>query len=154
MEGMFSGCSELTSIPQLDTLGVTELSDFLNGCTSLTTIPQLDTSFARKMDGMFKNCSSLTTIPRLNTMNVESMSDAFIGCYNLQHLGGFRSLRASIGLFWSPLLTHESLMNVINNLDDVNDIDGYRYLVLSETNLAKLTDDEIAIATGKGWILD
>lgn len=56
-------------------------------------------------------------------------------------------------------LTHDSLMSVINNLYDLNltyDVanGGTLYtqqLVLGSTNLAKLTADEIAIATNKGW---
>lgn len=59
----------------------------------------------------------------------------------------------------STKLTHESLIDVINNLYDLNltynVANGgtlYRQsLVLGSTNLAKLTEDEIAIATNKGW---
>ena len=54
---------------------------------------------------------------------------------------------------------NESLMNVINNLYDLNltyDVANggtlYRQILrLGSTNLAKLTSDEIAIATNKGW---
>ena len=56
-------------------------------------------------------------------------------------------------------LTHESLMNVINNLYDLNltyDVanGGTLYtqsLQLGADNIAKLTAEEIAIATNKGW---
>jgi hypothetical protein len=56
-------------------------------------------------------------------------------------------------------LTHESLMDVINNLYDLNltyDVanGGTLYtqqLVIGSTNMAKLSADEIAIATNKGW---
>ena len=49
-------------------------------------------------------------------------------------------------------LTHESLMNVINNLYDIKTKGcNAQPLVLGSTNLAKLTAEEIAIATNKGW---
>ena len=56
-------------------------------------------------------------------------------------------------------LTHDSLMNVINGLYDLNltyNVAGggilyTQKLILGSTNLAKLTEDEIAIATAKGW---
>ena len=59
----------------------------------------------------------------------------------------------------SSQLTRDSLMSVINNLYDLNltyDVanGGTLYsqqLVLGSTNLAKLTAEEIAIATNKGW---
>jgi hypothetical protein len=56
-------------------------------------------------------------------------------------------------------LTHDSLINVINGLYDLNltyDVanGGTLYtqtLNLGSTNKAKLTAEEIAIATAKGW---
>ena len=67
----------------------------------------------------------------------------------------------------STNLTYESLINIVNNLYDLNitygvyDADGNpgsgtlvrQALVLGSTNLAKLTDEEKAIATNKGWNL-
>ena len=67
----------------------------------------------------------------------------------------------------STNLTYESLINIVNNLYDLNitygvyDADGNpgsgtlvrQALVLGSTNLAKLTDEETAIATNKGWNL-
>ena len=64
-------------------------------------------------------------------------------------------------------LTHDSLVAIINNLYDLNiaygvyDADGnpgegtlyQQKLVLGEANLAKLTEEEIAVATNKGWIV-
>lgn len=49
-------------------------------------------------------------------------------------------------------LTHDSLMNVINNLYDIKSkgVKNQR-LQLGNTNKAKLTAEEIAIATNKGW---
>jgi hypothetical protein len=47
------------------------------------------------------------------------------------------------------LLTHDSLMSIINSLGYVSN----KSLTLGETNLAKLTDAEKAIATQKGWTL-
>lgn len=49
-------------------------------------------------------------------------------------------------------LTHDSLMNVINNLYDIKS-KGVKTqtLQLGNRNKAKLTAEEIAIATNKGW---
>ena len=48
-------------------------------------------------------------------------------------------------------LTHDSLMNVINEAGDVTS--NPQTLTLGTTNLNKLTDEEKAIATNKGWTL-
>lgn len=47
-----------------------------------------------------------------------------------------------------PLLSHDSLMRVINNLMEVS---STKNLKIGTTNIAKLTPEEIAIATNKGW---
>ena len=77
MNQMFLRCTSLTTIPQLDTSQATNMDNMFNGCTSLTTIPQLDTSQATSMIGMFSNCTSLTTIPQLDTAQVTNMMTMF-----------------------------------------------------------------------------
>lgn len=108
----------------------------------------------------FFGCSNLKTVPLMKLTKITNGQEqpggpnygTFWGCENLENLGGFPGLDFDIFLDASPLLTHESLMNVINNLA-VNPGPYMKRLVLGETNLAKLTDEEIAIATDKGWTL-
>ena len=80
MSYMFRGCSALTTIPQLDTSKVTNMSSMFSGCSKLTTIPQLDTSNVTSMTSMFYGCSALTSIPHLDTSSVTSMAIMFYGC--------------------------------------------------------------------------
>lgn len=51
---MFSGCSLLTTIPELNTSNVTSMNSMFYGCSGLITIPQLDTSKVTDMYYMFK----------------------------------------------------------------------------------------------------
>ena len=83
MEGMFNGCTNLTTIPLLDTSNVTSMNYMFTDCTNLTTIPLLDTSSATDTSYMFNGCTSLTTIPLLNTSKVTNMRGMFNGCTNL-----------------------------------------------------------------------
>ena len=78
------------------------------------------------MSWMFTDCSSLKTIPMLDTSNVTDVNNIIGGCPSLTNLGGFKNLGKSFpttGVYtlylYSPL-THESLMDVINNLYDLN----------------------------------
>jgi hypothetical protein len=67
----------------------------------------------------------------------------------------------TLDLSYSTLLSVESLRSIINNLYDLNQNATYvaagtiyrQSLKLGATNLAKLTDEEKAIATNKGWEL-
>ena len=147
---MFANCKNLTTIPLLDTSKGTKFSYMFSSCTNLTTIPLLNTSNGTNFDSMFYNCTNLTSVPLLNTSNGTDFTSMFYKCTNLTDLGGFKGLKAVLNLTFSKKLTHESLINVINNLAEV---DTNPTLLLGSENLAKLTDDEKAIAINKGWIL-
>ena len=70
----------------------------------------------------------------------------------LTDLGGFKNLSISVTAYFldnCPNLTVESLMNVINNLATVSG----QTLKFGSTNLNKLTAEQIAVATAKGWTL-
>ena len=152
MYDMFEGCSSLTSISLLDTSKVTDMNYMFKGCSSLTSIPALDTSNVTRMSYMFSGCSSLISIPLLDTSKVNDMSSILSGCRSLKYLGGFKNLSISISssfLDQCPNLTVESLMNVINNLATVS----RGILRFGSTNLNKLTAEQKAIATNKGWTL-
>ena len=164
MNNMFDNCSSLTTIPQLDTSNVTNMNYMCFSCSSLTTIPQLDTSNVTNMSAMFFNCTSLTTIPQLDTSKVTNIQNMFNFNSKLTDMGGLKNLgmaylttqsanyyQYTLDLSYSPL-THDSLMNVINNLYDIASKGcNTQRLVLGSTNLAKLTAEEIAIATNKGF---
>ena len=165
MSNMFSGCINLATIPQLDTSNVTNMDSMISSCISLTTIPQLSTSNVTNMGYIFYNCGSLTMIPQLDTSNVIDIKGMFYACFALTTLGGFQNLGMAydtsksanynsyaLHLSNSPKLTHDSLMNVINGLYDIKTKGcNPQQLILDSTNLAKLTAEEIAIATDKGW---
>ena len=86
-------------------------------------------------------------------------------CNSLKNLGGFENLGMAyetsqsanysdytLDLRDSKNLTHESLMNVINNLYDIKTKGcNAQRLILETTNINKLTSEEIAIATEKGF---
>lgn len=104
MNGMFAGCTALTSIPQLDTSNVESMCEMFAGCTALTTIPLLNTSNVTDMSSMFQNFvavgplslvdnykdfdtgASLTYIPQLDTSKVKYMYNMFNGCASLTHI--------------------------------------------------------------------
>ena len=157
MTYMFYGCTKLTTIPQLDTSNVTNISGIFNDCTDLTTIPQLDTSNVTNVSNLFYNCPALESIPELDFGNV-GRTGLFLGRSNLPNLttiGGFRNIKVGFDIQNAPNLTVQSLMNVINNLYDFigNGESITSQLRMGETNLAKLTDEQKAVATNKGWEL-
>lgn len=165
MNSMFKGCSSLKQIPLLNTKSCNNMQYMFSECSSITEIPELDTSNVITMWYMFFKCTSLTTVPMLDASKITSVYNMFNNCSSLVTLGGLKNLGMSyptnyidnaseltLNLSDSPLLTHDSLMNVINNLYDIKSKGVKRQtLQLGNTNKAKLTAEEIAIATNKGW---
>lgn len=149
MNDMFRNCDNLTSIPLLNTSNVTNMSYMFSGCDGLTTIPQLDTSNVRLMDNMFSGCTNLTTVPALNADKVTSMVDMFPFCTNLKSIL-MTNIGANLDISVSTRFEREDLLVILNNLKTVTEA---RTLKMGETNLAKLTDEDKAIATNKGWTL-
>ena len=160
MEYTFNYCYRLESIPQFDTSNVTTFRNCFYQCSSLVTIPELNTSKATKVDGMFGGCYSLRSVPLLDFGNVDDIYNLFgwNDIKTLTDLGGFKNLKISCtgNLNLLPNLTVQSLMNVINNLYDFRangDSTTTETLQLGTTNLNKLTDEQKAVATNKGWSL-
>lgn len=151
MGEMFDGCRKLSSIPPMDTSNVTNMSWLFYFCKKLTSIPPIDTSNVTNMYGMFQDCDELTSVPEMNTSNVTNMWYMFSWCGKIADLGGFVGLKCDLDLSSSSLITHNSLMNIINKAADVTASPAT--LTLGSTNLTKLTDEEKAIATSKGWTL-
>lgn len=165
MEGMFYNCTNLIIIPLLNTSKVTSMSSMFYNCISLIEIPQFDTSNVTYFFNIFSGCDKLTTIPLLNFKKANTISQMLLNAKNIINLGGFQELGYSyetyqpenygsygLRLSTSPNLTHESLINVINNLYDIKTKGcNTQTLQLGSKNIAKLTAEEIAIATEKGW---
>jgi surface protein len=114
MSNMFGDCASLVSIPQLDTSNVTSMMRMFYNCTSLVSIPQLDTSNVTDMGNMFGGCYALVSIPQLNTSNVTNMSSMFNNCHSLTNIN-LKNAKLAYQLKYSPLLSKESLLYLINN---------------------------------------
>ena len=165
MYGTFSGCAVIDNLPLLDTSKVTKMNDTFKRCYDLKKIPEINTQNVTSFNSTFYNCSSLYEIPALNASKVTDVNQTFLLCNKLKDFGGMLNLGEAyntrqpanissykLTLDDSPELTHDSLMNIINNLYDIKTKGcNPQGLILGGTNLAKLTSEEIAIATNKGW---
>lgn len=153
---MFSTCSALTSIPLIDTSNGTYFNYMFTNCTALTSIPQLDTSKGRDFSNMFDGCSAVKTIPQIDVSGnrdyYASITYILRGCRALENFGGLLNAAKSFNISTCTALTHQSLLNILNGLYDLTGSTSQK-LTLGSTNLAKLTDEEKAIATNKNWTL-
>lgn len=134
MNYMFGYCMRLASlnISNWDTSNVTDISYMFYYCQNLKSlnISNLDTSKVTRVVNMFYNCSSLETI-NCDGLQLPDLSLAYIG------------------LNRSPL-TVDSIVGLLNALPQSTK--NYSFQIGTD-NIAKLSDDQKAIATNKGWTL-
>jgi hypothetical protein len=152
MQAMFSNCANLIQVPLLDTSNVVHFDDMFYNCYNLVTVPLFDTTNLYSAGLMFGGCSKLVSVPLLDFTNAKELRNILLGCSELVELGGFSNLSVSLDLSSSRKLTTESILNVINQAADLSETGGAT-LTLGSTNVTKLTEDQIAIASSKGWTL-
>lgn len=177
MASLFSMCygNAKLDLSTWDVSNVTNMNAmfYQNNNLSELNITGWDTSKVTNTQNLFSTCPKLKDIIELNLSSSTNVYNVLYKCKVLENFGGFKDLgkgytqkssnyaNYKLDLSTCTSLTHDSLMNVINKLYDLNltyDVanGGTLYtqqLVLGVDNLAKLTEEEVAIATNKGWVV-
>lgn len=99
---------------------------------------------------MFLSCSNLVSVPSLDLSNVEDTVAMFRYCNSLENLEGFPGLHVSLSLEFSPNLTRQSVLNVIEKADDLSETTG-SFIHLHDTTKELLTEEDYELASSKGW---
>ena len=99
---------------------------------------------------VFLNCTRLHTIQTLNVYSGMTFSSWFSKCSALTNITFAGEIGNDINFSDCPLLSKDSILNIISVLIETT---TKKTLSLGATNLAKLTDEEKAVATEKGWTL-
>lgn len=164
---MFLGCDTITSL-DLSGWDVTHLTNLYEPFSEMAELVTLDLSgWKFSPTGFwygFANSPKLTTI-KIGTWDLSSCSggfnNTFGGCGSLTTIEGTitgigqactSNVTYSLG---NAPLTEESVMVFINGLYDLtaNGSSLTHTLSMSSTAYSNLTEDDIAIATNKGWIV-
>ena len=147
MSNMFYNCKNIKESPLLDTSNVKDMSAMFSGCSSLKSVPQLNTSKVTKMTNMFYNCTLLQTIPQLDVSKVTSMSSIFSNCFSIVSCL-LKGLATSLEMHHASELEKSSVLFIFENAQTVA---TSKTIKLHADVFAQLTEDEIAIATEKGF---
>lgn len=160
VKNMKFGNSTWITPPEIDTTGYTDMSGIFRACVNLKYISKLNTENVVDLCYAFRSCYALESLPLLDCSNVEILQYTFENCNNLVDIGGFFNLGKYRQLVLNRdfdscyNISAQSLKNIINNLYNRNDV-GYPDLTIKfeRTVFNRLSDEDIAIATNKGWIL-
>lgn len=154
--------------PYLDLSRVTNITGMFayehpsgdNRYSKLKTIPLYDVTSVTVLSNLFKGCVSLESIPALNFSSIPESSTAFVpggsygwifGCYRLREIH-IVDIHYKFDISESTQFTREALVEIIGNLRDMTGSTA-KTLTMGSTNMAKLTADDIAVATGKNWTI-
>ncbi len=148
---MFAYCRSLKKVPVHFSLPVCKnaRSMFCN-CSSLGRGPvTLDLPACTSAADMFLGCNSLIKGPdNLDLSNCTNTDRIFSSCYNLRSIH-IQNLKTSISFSDMNFLSKDSLLSILNSLKTVTG----QTLTLGSSLLGKLTAEDKAIATSKGWTL-
>lgn len=124
---------------------VKSMSETFNYCSQLKTLPLMDLTQCTRFSII--SCNNLESIPAYDLSNITSIN--LSGLYKLAEFHA-TGMKVSFSISSSTKFTREALVEILNNLATIT---STQTLTMGATNLAKLTDEDKAIATNKGWTL-
>ena len=125
---------------------------------NVTRLPEIDVSASTETMYMtFYTMPQLVTIDKIiSGTSTLWHNNTFQGTTKLENLTVDGTIgKNNFNVSYCPLLSHDSLLSILNALADYSaDTSGKVWKVtLGTENLNKLTDEEKAIATQKGWTI-
>ena len=175
MNSAFNGCLNVKTLnlSNFNTSKVTDMYSMFYGTKNMIgklDLSNFDTSNVTNMGNMFRGLGLGVTELDISNFDMSKVTNASYMFYsavgvkrlkiNAHHnLGkGYKTTDSAnyynytFDLSTMTRLQHDDIINVINGLYDIATAGvKTQKLVLGTTNLKKLTEDDIAIATNKGW---
>lgn len=164
MKGMFYKTSPWIENVMLDTSRCIDMRSMFEDAKFIS-LPEIDTSNVYSMERFCCNNTTLRDLPLLNmykctTENTVLLPDSnevahdptflmFHNCVELTNIGGFQNLCENLDLSASKKITKDSVLNIFDNLATVTDKSLKFNAEAAFWN--ELTEDDLQIATDKGW---
>lgn len=146
MTNMFSNCTSLQSldVSKWDVSNVTDFSNIFSNCALFTMLDltQWDVCNATRLLNMFSYCRKLSSI--VGGISIDEIIN--------KSISALKNAKVSFAFTNGPIFDRASLRAVINGLADLTGQTA-QTLTLGATLLAKLTEEDIAIATNKNWTI-
>lgn len=136
--------------------GANDITDWAGFLQSIRTLKYADLSNInirpRNVIAMFEGNVEMHSVyfGQIDFSAISNFQRIFSNCTSLINVtGDLYNIKSSIDLHWSPL-TPESAMVFINGLAEIN---TNQTLTLKDTTFDSLTEEQIKMATDKGWIV-
>ena len=162
---MYANCTSLVDIPQINFNDGGTISQIFYGCTGLKTIsnitgaPSQFSTYSDPSSSWLNGCVNIESIGEIDCSNCRWLMGVFgtaspklVTVGGLKDYGKVENCYAGDALKVAPNLSRQSLVNIFNSLFDRKSA-GYanNKIYLLQSQIEKLTSEDIAIATNKGW---
>lgn len=140
---------------KLDTSKATNMSGVYNGCGA-KSIDVIDLTGADRAGDLLRYAHNLVTVGevKLSTTKKCAIGAGFQDAEKLENIKFTGTIFSQyLGFDNTEKLSHESLLSLLNALEDQSEKGTTSGVALRKANLAKLSDEEKAIAIQKGWSL-
>ena len=146
----------MLDVTGFDTSGAGGMSWMFCDCRSLKSLDLSgwNVSRVKDMSNMFRSCTALASLQlgrwEMGNLGTQyaGLTDTFYGCTALRDVSGTLSgINTNLSLGDSPL-TNASAMVFINGLAEVT---SAKTLTFSAATYDALTEEQIALATSRGW---
>lgn len=165
LSNLFRNCTNLKTLnlsPYMMPYTVQNVSYMFYNCSSITTLNLSVWSFDNVLNiqNCFYNCHSLVSLNISNWnmayIDSEGISGAFSDCTALENLSistmpDYNVNFKNLGFDTCTALTRESLVNILNALPTTTQTGAT--ITVGSANIAKLTEQDKAIATAKNWAI-
>ena len=146
---MFSYGTVLQTFPLFDTTNGTDFNSMFSNCYALQKVPLFNTSKGINFSGMFATCISLQKVPLFDTSQGSGLNNMFYNCSALFQ-ASCSGTKNSIS-YSSCKLSRNALVDIFNNL--ASGVVAKTITITNNWGALLLTEEERAIATGKGWMI-
>lgn len=129
--------------------------------SKVESMPLYDFKKVTNAAGLFHRCNKLKSIPAFNFQGLPTsykdfytnsqITGCMTDCTSLEEIH-IKDIHYDFDISVSTKFTREALVEIIGNLRDMTG-DSALTLKMGATNMAKLTTDDIAVATAKNWTI-
>lgn len=153
ISGLFQQCTNLSGDKSINAPNATSANSAFYLCKNINSIT-LTTAPLTIYGQIFLNATKLQSVYNLNLGETSKAQYQPFYCSNLTNITFADSsiINNSTSFSACTKLTVDSILNILNILKDLTGSTSAT-LTLGATNLAKLTDEQKAIATNKNWVL-
>ena len=146
---MFKDCGSLMNFTKdkIKAKQITKCTGMFENCSALRSVSVENIN--AEMTDIFKNCANLQIVNLVLLGNAKFTDTTFAGCSKLKRLAVSGTWRGgNINLSDASSMTRSALVTLFDSLPSVTDT---ATITLHSSAYRRLSDDDIAVATGKGY---